>query len=182
MGVNSNVPVGQDVLRGLRWGMITLIAALLAIAVYRVVGTSPATAAPKVQAAPLPDPSTPQQPAIQAGEGTPSQEVPAVTGPDVPPAPPPRRHTAPVEPEDHSKAFIPPSVTTPRGALQEDLTESLPDVQPIDVKAAPVAAGKAVAMPRQEEKGSRVGKVAKSVGKIFGFGRNEPPPPPTANK
>jgi len=160
--------------------MIVLIAALLAIAAYRVFGTSPANAAPKIEVAPPPAPTS-QQPAIQAGEGAPSQEVPTVTGPDVPPAPPPRKRSAPAEPEqDRSKAFIPPSVTTPRAAMQQDLTESLPDVQQIDVKAAPVAAGKASAMPKQEEKGSRVGKVAKSVGKIFGFGRNEPPPPPPA--
>jgi hypothetical protein len=64
--------------------------------------------------------------------------------------------------------------------MNQDLTESLPDATAIDVKAVPVASPKPTGMPKQEEKGTRVGKVAKSVGKIFGFGRKDPPPPPAS--
>jgi hypothetical protein len=157
--------------------MILLIALLMAIAGYRMFGTSPAEAAPKIENAPAK--SEPQRPAIEAGEGTPSDvaPAPAITGPDVPPAPPSRRQAVPPQADDRAKAFIPPSVTAPRAAMSQDLTESLPDVGAIDVKAVPVASPKPVAMPKQEEKGSRVGKVAKSVGKIFGFGRKETPAP-----
>lgn len=61
--------------------------------------------------------------------------------------------------------------------MKQDMTESLPDVTAIDVKPVPIASPKPTAMPKQEEKGSRVGKVAKSVGRIFGFGRKEAPTP-----
>ena len=113
MGAKSNVPVvREDVLRGIRWGMIVLIAALLAIAAYRVFGTSPASAAPKPDIAPrpsLPAAQAAPQPAIEAGDGAPSEVAPGIKGPDVPPAPPARRQKAPLVPDDHAKAFIPPS-------------------------------------------------------------------------
>jgi hypothetical protein len=156
--------------------MILLIVVLMAIAGYRMFGTTPATAAPKVEVAP----STVQpqaQPAIEAGEGTPSDVAPAsmppIKGPDVPPAPPPRRRAAPAESDDHAKAFIPPAVTTPHAAMKQDLTESLPDAPAIDVKAEPVATPAPRVGTKQQEKGSRAGKLARSVGRVFGFGRKE---------
>jgi hypothetical protein len=161
--------------------MILLIALLLAIAAFRMFGTSPATAAPKLEISPTGpragQPFTP--PAIEAGEGVPSDDATGTRGPDVPPAPPPRRRTAPAETdEDRPKAFIPPSVTTPRAAMKQDLTETLPEVQAIEVKAVPLASpNQPAALPKPEDKGSRVGKVAKSVGKIFGFGRKDPADP-----
>jgi hypothetical protein len=173
MGANSSVPLREDVLRGLRWGMILLIAMLIAIAGYRMFGTTPATAAPKIEVAPAPVPTAPE-PAIQAGEGAPSEAARPISGPDVPAAPPPkRRQAAPIEPDDHAKAFIPPAVTTPRTAVKQDLTESLPDVPSIDVKAEPVASPTPQVETKQQEKGSRAGKLARSVGRVFGFGRKD---------
>ncbi len=182
MGANSKAPVREDVLRGIRWGMILLIAMLMAIAGYRMFGTTPATAAPKIEVTPaaVPPPVV-VTPAIEAGEGTASDAVPAaspgIKGPDVPPAPPPRRRTAPVETDDHAKAFIPPSVTTPRAAMKQDLTQTLPDAPSIDVKADPVAVAGPQVTTKQEDKGSRAGKLARSVGRVFGFGRKDSPAP-----
>jgi hypothetical protein len=181
MGAKSNDPLRQDVLRGIRWGMIMLISILMGIAGYRMFGTSPVTAAPKVVAptAPAAESDSVNPPAtIEAGEGAPSQANPAIKGPDVPVAPPPRRRAAPPpQPENRSKAFIPPSVTNSHAAMDQNLVENLPEVQTIEVHPEPVASPKAVVNVKPEDKGSRAGKLARSVGRVFGFGRKDPPVP-----
>lgn len=181
MGVNSKAPLREDVLRGIRWGMILLISVLMGIAGYRMFGTSPVTAAPKLVSTPAtaPEPDVdPLLPPIEAGEGTPSGEAPAIKGADVPAAPPARRRpAAPAPPpESRTKAFIPPSVTTPRTAMKQDLVENLPEVQAIDIQPVPVASPKATVAAKPEEKGTRAGKLARSVGRVFGFGRKDAPP------
>ena len=187
MKVQTNA-VRQDLLRGVRWGAILLIAALLSIATYRVFSSSPAVASQTASEAEAVEELAPAEPPVVV-QAEPALKVgPTVLkGPDVPPAPevtvrrklaaktaavvvmPPERIPGP--------ARFGPSPTPSKSSSNSFVGEALPDAS-----ATPPASGvempgpgtaTSLAPPPEDSKGNRATRMVRSVGRIFRLGRKE---------
>lgn len=182
--------VRDDLLRGIRWGVILLLAALLGIAAFRALNSAPAAArdpVPAVEPAPASAPL-----AIEVGDSAEAPD-PAASGvilvaPSAPPrkpvparpAEPPRSPAVPLAAPEPSPVAAAPA---PRPVPAPDLsTEALPDsaeVQPAArMDLAPSAPAVALTPPPEDTKakGNAAGRLVRSVGRVFGLGRKEPPP------
>lgn len=174
----------QDLLRGIRWGAILLIAMLLGITAYRVLSSSPAVAKPALSEdlAPVPDAGPAMDTAIKVG-------VPVLKGPDAPPAPelPRPRKTAtksiaPVIEPEHLQAphFAPLPVAAPApqpAFAAEPLPEPSPALAPALTvpDAVLVPAPQATAAPADNAKqGNRAVRAVRSVGRLLHIGRKDP--------
>ena len=188
----------QDLLRGIRWGTILLIAMLLSIAAYRVLSSSPATAS-EPKSAEIAVPAVDVEPATEtaikvveaepksashAGETAADFEVPAVPAKNarvVRKAPaqatnqfvePPQRLQAP--------AFTPQPAITP--AAKSNANAFLAEPTPVAVDAPapsveiPSSKNPALAPPPATDKskdGNRATRAVRSVGRFFRLGKKE---------
>jgi hypothetical protein len=180
----------QDLLRGIRWGTILLIAMLLSIAAYRVLSSSPAVAhdpAVAEELVPAVDAIVTPDSVITVGEA----EVKPSQTPSVPAAPRPRSTVkAParvIAPPTRFSAprFEPAPVAAPppmaNAFVPDPMTEV--SVSPAPVVGAPststiLTSESTLAPPPPDD--SKQGNVAvravRSVGRIFRFGRKDPEP------
>jgi len=195
MKVQTNA-VRQDLLRGVRWGAILLIAALLSIAAYRVFSSSPAAASQVVSDTDSDQDLTPAEPPVVVQSDTAIQVGPTVLkGPDVPAAPdltvrrkaapkaaavagmPPERIPGPAR---FGPAPTPVPAVTPKASPNAFAAEALPEA----VVSPPVALGspgmdvpgpgaEPKLSPPPDDKGNRATRIVRSVGRIFRFGRKD---------
>ncbi len=184
----------QDLLRGIRWGAILLIAMLLSIAAYRVLSSSPAVASqpkPAEELTPAPvavEPAPAATGAIQVGEAV----LKATDVPDPPQTPAktktrqiPLKATAPtLEPPARlsSPRFEPVPVAPMKPIANAFVAAPLPDPAPataptVDspaptaVPAAPPPSAESAA--DNSKQGNRAVRAVRSVGRIFRFGRKD---------
>lgn len=173
-----------------------MIAALLSIAVYRVISSSPATASPVPEPAAVVNPSGPVAEAapapiqiespkpvelVQPAAPQPAAPQPAATDKN---APQPARRVKPVKDDGNSvppppaaKNFVasPDPKPAPKAAAAPVVATDLPDVHeaPTAPSVVAVPASPSLAPPPDDEKGSRAGRVVRSVGRLFRFGRKD---------
>jgi hypothetical protein len=184
----------QDLLRGVRWGTILLIAMLLGITAYRVLSSSPAVASqPKVaeELAPAPEVTPASNTAIQVGDAV-------LKGPDAPVAPeaparaPKVRQSAAktppklIEPPErlYAPRFPSSSVAPPRPTQNAFVAGPLPEPAPAPAPAPVVELSVPTTMPAaaagttpeavdNTKQGNRAVRAVRSVGRIFRFGRKD---------
>jgi hypothetical protein len=193
----------QDLLRGIRWGTILLIAMLLTIAGYRVLSSTPATASePKqgvdIAAVPEAAPAEASPDAtIEVGTAAPKQEV-LLTGPDAPAAPPlvkarkpvvtaavTATHPQVVEPPTRIRAPrfnsansspVLPAVASGRATVVTPFAEPLPAVDtPAPAVDLPNPRNPELAPPPTDnsKQGNRATRAVRSVGRLFRIGKKE---------
>lgn len=168
--------VQNDVIRGVRWGAILVLSALLAVAGYRMISSSPAEAAPvakpaaKAATAPAFEvgaASTPvEQPKLPASipASTPKPIANRTPQPDVP-EPPPRKPGA-----SRTVAAVTPKTFTPKETVVEG---TLPDAT-VEAGGLPQAEVSGAALPPPPDAGpGRTGKIVRSVGRILKIGKKK---------
>ncbi|MEO5923572.1 MAG: hypothetical protein ABIR70_07075 [Bryobacteraceae bacterium] len=176
----------QDLLRGIRWGTILLIAMLLTIAAYRVLSSAPATARETEVEVKATEEVTPIEAPIQVAE-------PVLKGPDAPAVPEPVRvrkpapvKTAPqvIEEPQHLQApyFAPLPNTAPKASSHANsfVAGPLPEVTeaPAQTVELPSPRTPVMAPPpdadNNSKQGNRAVRAVRSVGRIFRLGRKDP--------
>ncbi len=193
----------QDLLRGIRWGTILLIAMLLTIAAYRVLSSTPATASetqPAETEAVAPAPVAETDGLIQVAAPVAKVAEPVLKGPDAPLAPelvkvrkaPPVR-TAPqvVEAPQHLQAphFAPLPNTTPKVSANANsfVAAPVPEADtPFPGVELPSPRTPAMAPPPDAKddtkQGNRAVRAVRSVGRIFRLGRKDDTKQPEPKK
>lgn len=153
-----------------------MLVMLLGVAGFRMLSSSPASAAPVAPA--LAEKPAPAAPAIEVSpeptpapkpqvKAVPKPAAPRAPQPDVPPPPLPRRVTM--------NNFAPapsPNPATPKAIIVDG---TLPDAS-VDVgEELPAVDASLSAPPPPEAKPGRTGKIVRSVGRIFKIGKKETP-------
>jgi hypothetical protein len=168
--------VQQDVVRGVRWGVILVLALLLGIAGFRMLTSGTATAAPVAPKAVAATPAA-LSPAIKVAS---EPEVPTVTEPRPVPKPPVRRSQEPDVPEPPplkaaraaANHFVPAMPVVKPLEKQVVVDGTLPDVGATQASADLPAVGTGELAPPPDKPG-RTGKIVRSVGRVFGIGKKE---------
>jgi hypothetical protein len=170
----------QDVLRGLRWGLVALLAVLLAIAGFRATNSAPATARDATPPLHTLPPAAPVAIEVGAAQQSPTALVPR---PPRAGAPKPVRRSSKTAASVDAKPVPGFTPHAPRPVPAPDLVvEALPE--PPELQASPSHPALApppvisVAPPPKQTKSSPVdaaGRIFRSVGRVFGIGRRDPP-------
>ena len=172
--------VQNDVIRGVRWGVILVLTVLLTIAGYRVFVSNPASAAPM---SPAPVVRTPAaDPLMQVNPEATAVERPQAAQP-APKSAPARRAPQPDVPEPPARGRtsnqFSPAPAAPKAAPRATVVDgTLPEAAVTEGAELPSVAGLdgAFAAP-PEAKSGRTTKIVRSVGRILRIGKKETPEP-----
>ncbi len=192
----------QDLLRGIRWGTILLIAMLLSIAAYRVLSSSPATASEPKEAqaiAPSPEPAAPSDAPLKVVDAEPKPAPKTVSdGAEVPTAPVKSARVAKAStkttvvqvPEPparlHAPAFAPLPAASPAAKAPAAPTTTAFVAEPAPVAVDTPATGVEIPSPKnptlapppgadvdKSKDGNRATRAVRSVGRLFRFGKKD---------
>jgi hypothetical protein len=175
--------VRKDVIRGLRWGTIVLLAGLLALTGYRIFGNNPAEAAPaeapsEAGAEPAAELVPPvRQIEIGAAEpettAAPAQTLLPQSRPPLPRQPPrqPKAVRQPTRPQATTRPVPAFRATSPAEPVILKGLDSVPDPPPAHAGVSAQQPSQQLTPPPAQKSGTRAGRIARSVGRVFRLGR-----------